>query len=308
MIRFIHLSDVHLGAVPDRGCPWSHEREEEIWETFRRVIAGIRKNPVDLLFIAGDLFHRQPLLHAKLLLKKNIFVYGLSFEHKEVRSPLYDEWKPVNKPGFHVLLAHGGDLSCCPMDFTGLAAAGFDYVALGHSHKPHTVCRDKIAYSGSLEPLDRNDLGKHGYIQGEYEDGNVKVRLVPCANRSYQNLVLNVDRDTTQYKLEEMLRSEVMRRGGRNIYRLILKGRVSPDNVLLTERLHGLGNIVEIMDESRPAYNIEELYRQYRGTLIGDYINKFLNKDLTVVEKKALYYGLQALLSTQVLADDRKRL
>ena len=56
MIRFIHLSDVHLGAVPDRGCPWSHEREEEIWETFRRVIAGIRKNPVDLLFIAGDLF------------------------------------------------------------------------------------------------------------------------------------------------------------------------------------------------------------------------------------------------------------
>ena len=51
MIRFIHLSDVHLGAVPDRGCPWSHEREEEIWETFRRVIVGIRKNPVDLLFI-----------------------------------------------------------------------------------------------------------------------------------------------------------------------------------------------------------------------------------------------------------------
>ena len=40
MIRFIHLSDVHLGAVPDRGCPWSHEREEEIWETFRRVIVG----------------------------------------------------------------------------------------------------------------------------------------------------------------------------------------------------------------------------------------------------------------------------
>ena len=38
--------------------------KNEIWETFRRVIAGIRKNPVDLLFIAGDLFHRQPLLCA----------------------------------------------------------------------------------------------------------------------------------------------------------------------------------------------------------------------------------------------------
>ena len=53
-MRFIHLADVHLGAVPDRGCPWSSRREEEIWETFRRVIAGIRENPVDLLFIAGE--------------------------------------------------------------------------------------------------------------------------------------------------------------------------------------------------------------------------------------------------------------
>ena len=42
-MRFIHLADVHLGAVPDRGCPWSDKRENEIWETFRRVIAGIRE-------------------------------------------------------------------------------------------------------------------------------------------------------------------------------------------------------------------------------------------------------------------------
>ena len=61
-MRFIHLADVHLGAVPDKGCPWSSKREEEIWETFRRVIADISNAPVDLLFIAGDLFHRQPLL------------------------------------------------------------------------------------------------------------------------------------------------------------------------------------------------------------------------------------------------------
>ena len=64
---------------------------------------------------------------------KKIFVYGLSYEHKEIRTPLYDDWKTSTKPGFHVLLAHGGDRRYCPMDFTvRLAAAGFDYVALGH--------------------------------------------------------------------------------------------------------------------------------------------------------------------------------
>ena len=144
-MRFIHLADVHLGAVPDRGYPWSEKRENEIWETFRRVIAGIRENPVDLLFIAGDLFHHQPLMsqleeinellgsipdtriflmagdqdyvregsfYRQIQWKPNVFffdkearscmefneeqvyVYGLSYEHPEIREPLYDDWKP----------------------------------------------------------------------------------------------------------------------------------------------------------------------------------------------------------------------
>ena len=167
MIRFIHLADVHLGAVPDRGCPWSHEREEEIWETFRRVIASVRRDPVDLLFIAGDLFHRQPLLkelkevnylfstipETRVFLmagnhdymKRNsfyrgfawepnvtffdsekmgcayieelqTFVYGMSYEHQEIKEPLYDSWQPEQEQGFHVLLAHGGDEKHIPMD------------------------------------------------------------------------------------------------------------------------------------------------------------------------------------------------
>ena len=48
-----------------------------------------------------------------------------------------------------------------------------------------------------------------------------------------------------------------------------------------------------------PAYDLPELYKRYSGTLIGDYIGYFLAKGaLDTVEKKALYYGLQALLET----------
>lgn len=46
-MRFIHLADVHLGAVPDRGCPWSDKRENEIWETFHRIFADTRNNPAE---------------------------------------------------------------------------------------------------------------------------------------------------------------------------------------------------------------------------------------------------------------------
>lgn len=204
MIRFIHLADVHLGAVPDRGCPWSHEREEEIWETFRRVIASVRRDPVDLLFIAGDLFHRQPLLkelkevnylfstipETRVFLmagnhdyiKRNsfyrgfawepnvtffdnekmscayieelqTFVYGMSYEHQEIKEPLYDSWQPEQEPGFHVLLAHGGDEKHIPMDAKKILSSGFTYLALGHIHKPQAMVREKPCIPELWNPL-----------------------------------------------------------------------------------------------------------------------------------------------------------
>ena len=39
--------------------------------------------------------------------------------------------------------------------------------------------------------------------------------------------------------------------------------------------------------------------KKYAGTLIGDYICFFMEKNRNTVEDKALYYGLQALLETR---------
>jgi DNA repair exonuclease SbcCD nuclease subunit len=349
-MKFIHLADVHLGAVPDRGCRWSGAREEEIWETFRRVIAGIRKSPVDLLFIAGDLFHRQPLLrelrevnylfttipdtqiflmagnhdylrrdsfYRKFAWSENVtffdreeltcvkadgldaYVYGNSYERREIPEPLYREAAPVSKDGFHVLMAHGGDESHAPINVRMLSAAGFDYVALGHIHKPEILYTNKMAYPGSLEPLDVTERGEHGYIEGSYENGQVRIWFVPFSCRRYESLVLTVREDTTQYALEDMLREQIRSRGKQNLYQVVLKGRRSPDMIFLTERLKELGCITEVSDETRPSYQLSELEKRYNGTLIGSYIAHFREKEtLTEVEEKALYYGLQALLET----------
>lgn len=61
-MRFIHIADVHLGAEPDVGEKLSRIRPRELWETFEKVIAICEEEQVDLLLIAGDLFHRQPLM------------------------------------------------------------------------------------------------------------------------------------------------------------------------------------------------------------------------------------------------------
>lgn len=350
-MRFIHLADVHLGAVPDRGCPWSEKREEEIWETFRRVIAGIRENPVDLLFIAGDLFHRQPLLRElkevnylfstipgtrvylmagnhdymkkesfyrgfswadnvvffqseKLTCVKDekldVYVYGLSYEHQEITAPLYDSARPAEGEGLHILMAHGGDEKHIPMNVNAVSAAGFDYIALGHIHKPQVLLRDTAAYSGALEPIDRNDLGPHGYIEGRLEGGRLRTAFVPFACRSYGQILLEVDENTTQLSMEEALKEKIYKQGGLNIYRVILQGFRAPELLFIPERLKSFGNVTEVQDESKPAYDLEALRRQYSGTIIGDYITYFLEKDRSIVEEKALYYGLQALLETSI--------
>ena len=59
-MRFIHISDVHLGMTPDRGKAWSGVRAKEIEDTFDKILAIAEERKVDLLLVAGDLFHKTP--------------------------------------------------------------------------------------------------------------------------------------------------------------------------------------------------------------------------------------------------------
>ena len=59
-MKFAHIADVHLGAKPDVGTSWESIREKEIYDTFISFIDYLELNPVDFLFISGDLFDHVP--------------------------------------------------------------------------------------------------------------------------------------------------------------------------------------------------------------------------------------------------------
>ena len=61
-MKIIHTADLHLGMYPDKGHPWSTERHDALWDALRRIIRRAEDEQAELLLIAGDLFHRQPLL------------------------------------------------------------------------------------------------------------------------------------------------------------------------------------------------------------------------------------------------------
>ncbi len=61
-MKFIHISDVCLGAKPDAGKEWGDKRTGEIEETFKNVIQVCQDEDVRLLLIAGNLFDAPPTL------------------------------------------------------------------------------------------------------------------------------------------------------------------------------------------------------------------------------------------------------
>lgn len=348
-MHFIHIADVHLGAAPDTGFSWSRQREQDIWDTFRRIIETVREEKTELLLIAGDLFHRQPLLRelkevnylfasipdtmvaliagnhdyrkadsacAKFAWSKNVcflqqetceavylkklqtWVYGCSYHSREVRENLYRGVRPNGEEGYHILVAHGGDESHSPLDIRELSQAGFDYVALGHIHKPEILVPGQIAYAGSPEPLERNELGMHGYIRGTCDTQGTKLEFVPFSVCAYIPMQVEVEEEMTQYALEEMLREEIAGAGAQNICKIRLHGIRGRGIRFDAGRLQQLGRVVELTDDTREGFDYEALLAQYEGSLIGEYIRRFLGAE-DETSQKALEYGVQALLEAR---------
>lgn len=355
-MKFMHIADVHLFAEPDSDKPYGAKRGLEIRDTFAAAVGKAEEDKTDLLLVAGDLFHRQPLMrelkevnylfgtltHTKVVLiagnhdhmkrdsyfndfpwndnvtmlsgetmqcvsfpELNTEVYGFSYHSREITQEKYNDAKPRDNGCIHILLAHGGDAKHIPIRTEALSRLTFEYIALGHIHRPALVVPGKAAYSGALEPIDRGDVGRHGYIAGEIERAGEEAKLtfVPFAKRCYYNETLTVDEDTTEGALCDEMRRISEDKGTQNIYGWTLEGYRSPDMSFDIDVLSEICNTSSITDNTQPAYRFDELLKQHEADIIGMYINSFLENgaDPETLKKdplawQALYIGVQALL------------
>lgn len=351
-MKFIHIADVHLGAAPDAGKSWSEQRSREIWEGLDHIFEVAKTQQVDFIFIAGDLFHRQPLLrelkelnykfaalspiHVVMIAgnhdylkadsryrtfewsanvtffksqkmecmyfkRQNTYIYGLSYENYEIETPLYDNVRPVRQDGCHILLAHGGDSTHSPMNFNGIVQAGFDYAALGHIHKPQIFLDGLMAYAGALQPIDKNDTGEHGYIYGMWDGASVNIQFVPLDVRQYIHFTVVMDGHMPWGMAVDFAAAEISKRGQQHIYKIIFSGFRDPDIEMDLSRIYSLGNVLEVIDETKPDYDFDALYEANKGNLIGLFIQRVRELPAASDSKeKALHYGIKALLNEQL--------
>lgn len=244
------------------------------------MVEACNKERADLLLIAGDLFHRQPLLrelkevnsllatlkHTQVVLvagnhdylKKDSYyrtfrwarnvqmilsediscvefpqlslaVYGCSYHSREIKEAKYDNAFARKKQRYEILIAHGGDEKHIPIQRNKIKALGYDYVALGHIHKPQMFQEEGAAYAGALEPIDKNDVGPHGYVRGEMDDKGCRVWFVPDAEREYVHMDVEIDKAMTGHSVRERIKAQIEERGVQNLYKITLKGLRDPD-------------------------------------------------------------------------------
>lgn len=226
-------------------------------------------------------------------------VYGCSYHERQIRQPLYDSAPAAGRQKREILLAHGGDADHIPVSREALAGLGYDYVALGHIHMPQVVIPGLAAYAGALEPTDRNDTGHHGYIQGEITEDGCRFSFVPFASREYIHCEVEVDRRTTGAGLADLIWKKIEENGIQNMYKFLLKGYRDPDTLFDLDALDRRGNIIDIVDETKPAWDLEKLYRNNKNNLIGRYIESFSGAEKDSVEYRALFEGISALMETR---------
>lgn len=349
-MKFIHMADAHLGMQPDKGKPWSEDREQEIKQTFVKVVEDAEARQVDLLLIAGDLFHMPPsegmLRDVDYILSKltktktimvagnhdymkegspmadykfsskticlssdkisnvymkdlNVCVTGFSYNAKENEDDVLNHIKPAKQGAFNILLAHGGDEKHLPFNKKTLRETNFDYVALGHIHKPEVIKENAVIMAGSLEPLDYTDTGARGYIYGEEAEGIVKTEFVPIAQRTYMNLLINIKPEHTPAMIVDLVDRQIQNLGTKNIYRILVRGQNHNHDVFDFASLTTKYNIYEVISEVAEQYDIGKLYEENSNNLIGKMIEQLSDTYYSdEVTKKALHYGLDVLLKT----------
>ena len=182
------------------------------------------------------------------------------------------------------------------------SGCGISYAALGGIRRHEEIIPDRVYYCGGLEPEGMSDTGEHGVYAGEISpDGKLRsLEFIPLASAAYIPLVINVNTKTGPSEVEKLIESEIEKRGTENIYRLRLQGRRSPDADFSFPELQQKYRIALYLDETEPEYDFAALFEKHPSDMIGYYISSFRRKEaeMSDFEKKAMYYGINALLKT----------
>ena len=158
---------------------------------------------------------------------------------------------------------------------------------------------NQIFYSGSPEPLDFGEEGKHGYFIGEMQQTKLTVKFVRAAKRQFLTVKLTLNASMNNTDLKSLILSSCNDNPKKNLYRIYFSGTMNTEIDLkhVMNELSAQFYCLLWEDQTIPDYDIDLLNEQNRDNLIGKYIQA-LHSDAkkNVIAEKALRLGINALM------------
>lgn len=233
---------------------------------------------------------------------KDIHIYGFGFTDyycKEMPTVKIEETEDIN-----ILVTHGAldggaseDREYNPLKETKLKELGFDYIALGHIHKPYYQEKQRIIYPGSPISLGFDELGEHGIIVGEVTKKDIQIEFIQTDKRQYIEKEIDI---TELASIEEIIEKiESLELDDDNLYKIILVGkRYFTIKLEEIRTIINIENIIKIKDHTKLGIDFEKLAQE--NNIKGIFVKRMLerkqneNLDDDFVEK-TIEIGLEVL-------------
>ena len=174
----------------------------------------------------------------------------------------------------------------------------FDYMALGHIHKPDY--NTNIVYPGSTISLGFDELGEHGMIVGDIQKGKVELEFVVLDEEKFKEIEMNVTDILSKEELIEKINELEIQ--SNEYIKVILKGNRNFE-INKYELLKYMENerIIKIKDHTKIAYDLSKMANEntLKGLFAQEMLKKLNQPEITEEEKriieKSIEIGLEAL-------------
>ena len=233
-------------------------------------------------------------------------IYGFGFNNFYCKSSEIENIKIKDNSKINILLTHGSldsgteeNREYNPLNKNKLKQLGFDYIALGHIHKPdyNTEENQRIVYPGSTISLGFDELGKHGVIVGEIEKDNIKLEFLPIDNKEFKEQEIDI---TETYSVEELIEKINEIEINENVfYKIILIGKRNFEiDVYNLYKFILSDNIIKIKDKTEINIDINKLSEEInlKGLFLKEILQDIKEEKIDKnISEKIIEIGLDVL-------------
>jgi DNA repair exonuclease SbcCD nuclease subunit len=244
-------------------------------------------------------------------------VYGFGFTSRNYLSSPVAGWKIRDRSRINILVCHGdmvgGEETAGPITKREIAESGFDYIALGHIHKPTgLLCENGVYYSypGCIEGRGFDEQGYKGAMYGTVGKDKTEMSLIRFSKSRYESVSVDIGGASEKMEALDIIRAAIRPYTEDTALRLTLEGELKTAFVILSNEI-GRGceypYYIEIKDKTYIAPDLGEL--EQSNTLKGIFVRKILEQldglDPDSQEHRvltlALKYGIAALEDRSVV-------